>query len=437
MAFPFFKRAAPAAPAVAPPAPDAPEARAGIGEIARSGDGASMLRLFGGVDTAGVTVTLENALSVPAVWAAVGFLSRTMASLPVGVFDKTEKGREARQGDRLAALLNEAPNPEASAFAWRRALWQDVFTAGRHVSFIERNGRGEILNFWPLEISKVTVRRSGGRRLYDYRDGSRRVVTYAAADVLDLSMLPAADGLSAHSPIYTHAGTIGLGLAVAKYGRRFFNNGGVPAFTISGPIRSASGAARAAADMSEAVAAAAASGGNALALPEGHELKALGLDPEKMQMIESQRFVIEEIARIYGLPPVFIQDLTHGTFSNTEQQDLHFVKHALSQWVALFEGEINLKIFGRGPRETYAENAVAGILRGDLLSRAAAVAQQISTGQLTPNEARRMDNRPDQPEGDRLYMQGAMAPLDRLGQAPAPAAAPAEDTDTETEGAEK
>lgn len=435
MAFPFTRRgrAAKGAPAIEAPAIEAREARgATIGQIAQS-DAAGMLQIFGleGFNSAGEVVTLDSAMRLPAVWAAVGFLSRTLASLPVAVFDKTDAGRVARQGDPIAALLNEAPNDEISAFEWRRILWQDVFSAGRHISFIERNGRGEILNIWPLVIANVTIRRIGGRTVYDYQDGSRPV-RYAASEVLDLAFMPGATRLSARSPIHTHAGTIGLGLAIAKYGRKFFNNGGVPPFTISGPIRTAGGADRAALDLSKAVAAAAERGGNAVAIPEGHELKTLGLEPEKMQMIEAQRFVIEEVARIWGLPPVFIQDLTHGTFSNTEQQDLHFVKHALAQWVALFEGEVNLKLFGRGPRKSYAENAVAGILRGDLKSRAEAVARQISTGQITPNEARAMDNRADVDGGDKLFMQGAMAPLDRLGQAPAaPVAPPAPDTETE------
>ena len=427
-AFPFLsrratERAAPAArdqvPAIARPAP-APEAR---GEAVRSSDGPGLLRLFGinPADAAGQAVTIEAALAVPAVAAAVGFLSRTLASLPVAVYEKTETGREKRAGDPVAALLNEAATDEVSAVEARRLFWQDVFTAGRGLAFIDRNARGEILNLFPLEVDRVTVSRKAGRKLYHYRDGAR-TLTYEARDVLDLAWMPAGDGLSARSPIYGNAGVIGLALAIGKYGRKFFANGGIPPFTVTGPMKSAAGAERASQDLTRAVREAAETGAQAIGLPDGHTLSPLGIDPEKMQMIAAQRFVIEEIARIYGLPPVFLQDLTHGTFSNTEQQDLFFVKHCLGQWVGLWEGEINLKLYGRGPRPVYAEASLAGILRGDLKSRAEGLAQQISTGQLTPNEARRLDNRPDLEGGEVLFMQGAMAPVARLAADPAPVA---------------
>ncbi|MGR3498783.1 MAG: phage portal protein [Limimaricola soesokkakensis] len=435
MAFPFSRRRRePAAPAVADPQPAEAEARrASIGDLARQSDAGGMLRIFGfGDDSAGEAVTIDTALQVPAIWCAVGFLSRTLAALPVHVFDKTDQGRQARQGDPIGALLNEAANDETAAFAWRRRLWQDIFTAGRHVSFIERNGRGRVINLWPLDLDKLTLRREAGRTVYLYQDGSNRTLRYAAREVLDLTFMPGT-GLSARSPIYQHAPTIGLALAAARYGRRVFANGGVPPFVVTGPFRTAEGVDRAAEDIGKAVRKSTAEGGNAVVLPDGHKIDKLGFDPEQMQMEATQRFCVEQIARIYGLPPQFLQDLTRGTFSNAEQQDLHLVKHTLTQWIALFEGEVNLKLFGRGPRDSYAENALAGILRGDLKSRAEAVARQISTGQITPNEARRMDNRPDQDGGDRLFLQSAMAPIDTL-TGPAPAAQPATTT---TEGQEE
>ena len=133
-------------------------------------------------------------------------------------------------------------------------------------------------------------------------------------------------------------------------------------------------------------------------------------NPTDSQFLDTQRFSIEQIARIYSLPPVFLQDLTHGTFSNTEQQDLHFVKHTVKRWVEQFEQEMNLKFFGRGS-DFYVEFNVDGLLRGDLKTLMEAYATSIQNGIRTPNEVRAIENLPDKENADDLLIQGATVPL--------------------------
>lgn len=111
------------------------------------------------------------------------------------------------------------------------------------------------------------------------------------------------------------------------------------------------------------------------------------------------------------MPPVFLQDLTHGTFSNTEQQDLHLVKHLISQWAQAFEEEMNLKLFGQRNGGRYVEHNVDGLLRGDFKTRMEALASGVQNALLTPNEGRALENRPDKPNGDDLMIQGATVPL--------------------------
>ncbi len=170
--------------------------------------------------------------------------------------------------------------------------------------------------------------------------------------------------------------------------------------------------------MQEAVKRASAEGRSAITMPAGLEIKTLGVDPEKTQLLELSRFCVEEIARIYSLPPTFLQDLSHGTYSNTEQQDLHFVKHTLKRWVEQFEQELNLKLWGRGNNRLYAEFNVDGLLRGDFKTRMEGHAAAIQAGIETPNEAREMENKPSMDGGDRLFIQGANVPLDQAGQTP-------------------
>ena len=140
------------------------------------------------------------------------------------------------------------------------------------------------------------------------------------------------------------------------------------------------------------------------------------MEDDKTQMIETQRWCVEQIARLYGLPPTFLQDLTHGTFSNTEQQDLHFVKHTLRRWVEQFEQEMNLKLFGRASNTRYVEMNVDGLLRGDFNSRMTGYATGITHGFMKPSEVRMLENWPDADGADQLFIQSATVPLTQAGQ---------------------
>lgn len=375
-------------------------------------------------NVAGVNVTYETALEVPAIWCAVNFIAGTIASLPLQVFKKGEKGRETADSDPLYGILHDAPNDELTSFMWRKGLLISVLLRGRGVSFIERNKAGRVMNIWPLDADKVTVERKNGRKLYHFTDGSLKT-TYAANEVIDITFMLNPDGVGHVDPISKLKGTVGLALALDEYARKFFANGGVPPLALYGPMPSPGAAARASQDVEKAVRDANAERRNVMIMPSGHEIKPIGVDPQKSQMTEARRFQIEEVARVYGLPPVFLQDLTHGTFSNTEQQDLHLVKHLVGQWVKAIEQELNLKLFSARNRTKFAEFNVDGLLRGDFKSRMEGHAKAIQNAINTPDEVRAMENWPAYGgEADKLHIQGATVPLgmQSMSTAPAPAA---------------
>lgn len=362
---------------------------------------------FMGIDTGiGSYVSIENALKVPAVQAAVTFLSGSLANLPLhGYRDKA--GNAERLGGSLQILLNEAPNPEWTSYGLRKYFWQQVFTTGRGLLWIERDGP-VIYNIWPLETGKATKARIGGKTVYNYGDGK----VYQAADVIDVSFMLKANQLEVYSPIGNCARAINLALSMEAYASGFFAGGGVPPLALVGPMPAGPEAVkRAQADIKRAITAAKAKNDAVFPIPAGYDLKPVGFDPEKGQMTEARRFQIEEIARAYNLPPVFLQDLTHGTFSNTEQQDLHLTKHVIAQWAKAFEEECNLKLFGQKKNGRYVEHNMDGLMRGDFKTRMEAMASGVQNGLLTPNEGRGYENRPPMPEGDKLYIQGATVPL--------------------------
>jgi HK97 family phage portal protein len=384
----------------------------------------NVLQYLGLVPSAtGLTVTVENALGIPAYWAGVNFLSGTMAGLPCQAFKKTDKGREQIKGG-IYDILHDAVNDGMSSFEWRRYCFDQLLTGGRCFTWIERNAANKVVNLWPLEPNKVTIQRVAGIKTYKYKEGNRTTV-YDASEIIDIPFMLKADGLSHRSPISQCRDALALSIASTEYGSKFFQNGGIPPFVITGAFNSPGAVQRASDDVMKAVTAAAKEKRSVLALPTGHEIKQIGVDPDKSQLVELKRFGIEEVARILGLPPIFLQDLTNGTFSNTEQQDLFLVKHRISSLCNQFEQEVNLKLFGRGSKQ-YVEMNVDGLLRGDFKTRMDGYAQGIQHGVYRPNEARQMENLPDDPDyGDKLYMQGAMAPIDKLGQQqPLPLPAP-------------
>lgn len=375
-------------------------------------DPRSFVEIFGLSGSA--SVSMEEALGVPAVWAAVNFLAGTIAGLPLNVFQRDSKGVKKKvkstPANPIVPMLHDAVNDGLSSFQWRYDMFATgILTEGRFVTYIERDERDQPINLFPLPGATVE-RLTNGRKRYKHSAGGKATF-YDESEVLDLTFMLRGDLLSHRSPLRQCAVAIGKAVNANEYGSKTFKNGGLPPLSLQGPFGSKEAASRASKDVAEATRQTAKDGGSVLVMPVGHELNPLGPEPDKMQMVESQRFAVEEIARIYSLPPTFLQDLTNGTFSNTEQQDLHFVKHTLKRWIEQLEQEMNLKFFGRGSSR-FVEFNVDGLLRGDYKTRMEGNSTAIQTGQITPNEARALDNREPMPGGDKLFIQGATVPLD-------------------------
>ncbi len=365
---------------------------------------------FFGVQQASLPrVTIDAALTVPAVLAAVAFMSRTLAAIPRHAYRDTKEGAK-RVGGRLEVVVNRAPNETMGSFAFWQWFWQQVFTGGRGLAYIERTAQG-VDSLWPMDPSKTVIKRTGFKTVYQF-DGR----DYPAEDVIDVPFMLHSDGVKHYGPVQRATKAIQLAIAMNDYGSNFFAGGGVPPLSLEGPLPAGAEAMkRAQADIKRSVDAAKDASEPIFPIPAGYKLQPVGIDPAKGQMIEARRFQVEEIARAWQLPPVFLQDLSRATFSNAEQQDLHLVKHLIGQWTKALEDELNLKFFGRSGNGRYVEHNLDGLMRGDFKSRIEGLARAIQTAQITPNEARALENRPAMKDGNDLLVQGATVPL---GQQP-------------------
>lgn len=362
---------------------------------------------FFGVNSANLpAVTIDRALTVPAVAAAVAFLSRTLASLPLHAYRETKDGAK-RLGGKIEAVVHDAPNDNQDSFKFRQYFWQQVFTGGRGLAWIER-GPQSVENIWPLDPTKTTIQRRAGRVTY-HSEGKE----YPASDVIDVPFMLKADGVKHYGPVSLASKAIQLALAMNDYGSNFFAGGGVPPLSLEGPLPAGPDAIkRAQQDIKRSVDAAKNAGEPVFPIPAGYKLSPVGIDPAKGQMVEARLFQIQEISRAWQIPPVFLSDLSRASFANAEQQDLHLVKHLVGQWSEALEGEMNLKLFGRDRRGRYVEHNLDGLLRGDFVSRMNGYGVAVQNAIRTPDEIRAMENLPAKGgEANKLHIQGATVPL--------------------------
>ncbi len=368
------------------------------------------------------TVTHEQALGVPAVWCAINFLASTVAGIPLRVYTENGQGQKTlvkrSASNPVVDLLQNAINDEETSFQWRFDMMVDIMTHGRSTTYIERDGRGRVINLFPLERPTVERRKDGTRW---YRQTSSGVNhAYPAKDVIDITFLRNADRVSTRSPLTQCAIAIAKAHEANKCGVKEYSAGGLPAMVLTGPIVSGDAAKRASADIAKATQQLAKDGRNILALPEGHKLESLSRAPAQMQLMEAQEFSVQEVSRIFGLAPNFLMDLSRSTYSNIEEQSLNLVKFTLRRWCEVIEAELRLKLFGRNSNR-FAEFDLDRLMRGDLVSRTAANAQAINTGQMTINEVRNRDSRAPVEDGDTVLVQGAMVSLEKaIAQTPAP-----------------
>ena len=380
-----------------------------------SNPAAWLVDLFGGgKSTAGVSVTTENALELPAVFACVNVISETIASLPLHIYKSENEGSEKATSLPLYSLLHDAPNKSGlTSFRWRRLVMRHLLLHGRHYSRIERDGGNRIVGIYPLNPKKITVERRKGELEYTYELQSGKSETLKSDEILHFTGLDDDDGIDGVSPIEKVKNAIGLGMALEEFGAKFFKNGARPGMVMEFPDKLSP---EAIARLKKSVEDTHGGVGNShklLVMENGGKLHTISVDPEKSQYLEGRKFQNEEISRIFRVPPIFLQNLDRATYSNNEQQDLHFVKHTLRPWLVMLEQEMNLKLLGAGQRKKYnIEFNVDGLLRGDFKNRTEALVRGIQGGLLTPNEARAKENLPAHTgDAEKLHIQGATVPL--------------------------
>ena len=388
--------------------------------------GGSRYSFFFGSTSAGKPVNEHTAMQMTAVYSCVRILSETLAGLPLHVYRYNGSGgKEKNLKHPLYKLLHDEPNPEMTSFAFRETLMSHLLLWGNAYAQIIRNARGEVIALYPLMPNKMTVDRdSSGRLFYLYQRsaevapslGKENQVYLDPSDVLHIPGL-GFDGLVGYSPIAMAKNAVGLAIATEEFGAKFFANGAAPGGVLEHP-----GTIKDPQKVKESWNAAYQGSANAhrvAVLEEGMKYQPIGISPEQAQFLETRKFQINEIARIFRVPPHMLADLEKSSFSNIEQQSLEFVKYTLDPWVVRWEQSMCRALLMESEKPTvFIKFNVDGLLRGDYVSRMSGYATARQNGWMSANDIRELENLDRIPPelGGNLYLiNGAMTKLQDAG----------------------
>ena len=381
--------------------------------------------LFGRT-TSGKPVNERTAMQTTAVYACVRILAEAIASLPLHVYEYQDDGGKKLVHDHpLYYLLHDEPNPEMTSFVFRETLMSHLLIWGNAYAQIIRDGAGRVLGLYPLLPDKMEVQRDDrGNIYYVYSRNSDENpmfkeygnIKLKAEDVLHIPGL-GFDGLIGYSPIAMAKNAVGMTLACEEYGASFFANGANPGGVLEHPgvlkdpskVRESWNSVYRGVNNAHKIA----------VLEEGMKYQQIGIPPEEAQFLETRKFQINEIARLYRIPPHMVGDLDKSSFSNIEQQSLEFVKYTLDPWVILWEQSLQRSLLLPGEKGKYfIKLNVDGLLRGDYQSRMNGYAVGRQNGWFSANDIREMENMnpiPDEEGGNLYLVNGAMTKLADAG----------------------
>ena len=370
-----------------------------------------------GSSASGKSVTPSSAVQVSAVYACVRVIAETIASLPLHVYEATDTGSRKAPEHPLYRLLHDEPNAEMTSFVWRETMLSHLLLWGNAYCQIIRTGRNKIDSIYPLVPDQMEVDRdSRGSLTYTYTTREGKTYALKPEDVLHIPGL-GFDGVVGYSPIALEKSSIGLGIAAEEYGSKFFSNGARPSGILVHPntVKDPS-ALRASWN---AAFTGSANAGKVAVLEENMHFEPLTMPNNEAQFLETRKFQVNEICRIFRVPPHMIGDLDRATFSNIEHQSISFAVHTIRPWLVRIEQAMNRALFADSEKgRFYVQFNLDGLMRGDYKSRMEGYAIARQNGWMSANDIRELENLnplSDEDGGNVYLVNGNMIPVNVCG----------------------
>ena len=376
----------------------------------------------------GENVDEKTAMQIATVYACVRLLAESVASLPFHLYRITndERGKEKARDHPLYKILYRQANPEMTSFNFRETIMIHLLLWGNAYAQIVRDGKNAVLGLYPLLPENVEIDRDESGKLYyiyhaytdDVPGEKNKDIYFRREEIFHIPSL-GFNGLVGFSPIAMMKNALGSAIAVNKYGSAFFRNGAQPVGVLEHPgtlkdpqkIRDKWMDTYGGANNAHKIA----------VLEEDMHYKPISLPPEDSQFLSTKEFDVEEICRIFRVPPHLVQDLKRSTFNNIEHQGISFVQYTLMPWLELFEQTIIKDVLLPDEQDIYYPKFnVDGLLRGDYESRMRGYATGFANGFLSPNDIRKLENMdpiPDELGGNVYVTNGSYVKLQDIGAA--------------------
>ena len=396
-------------------------------------------KTYSALGGSGITVNKDTALTFSAVWAAIRILSESVGQLPIQLCERKENGDKVIRSDHfLYNIIHNKPNEYMTNCIFLEKIMYDLCVSGNSYVRIQRNGAGRPIGLYPLLFSDVEVKEYEDQYFY-YDKNTGDALEYE--EILHFKIM-SQDGMIGTSPIDTCANSISWGLGLEQYGNSYFSNGA----KVSGVLQTDRALSTEAVDrlrnsfdlnysqIGDA--------NKTLILEEGLKFNTISLSNEASQFLSSRQFSIEEIARIFNIPPHLLRDLSKSSFSNIQEQSREFVQYSLMPYLVMIEQEMTTKLFKKKEQgKLYIEFNTNALLRGNPKERAEYYRTMLNIGAMSINEIRQKENMNMVEEGDNLFMQLNMATLETIvkggtlqsGDDEVPVEEPTEEIDVEVD----
>lgn len=364
--------------------------------------------------SSGANVTPDSSLRVTAVYACVKVISEAIASLPLMLYKRVGDGKEPATKHYLFSMMHDAPNGFMTSFEWREVLLAYQLLRGNSYNLKVESGSGKILEIIPLNPARMEVGVKEGKPTYTYTHEDGNKEEYPAEKIWHVRNMPISDGVGTmpdgyigRSPITLSREAIGIALASDEYAARYFSNNASVGLALQFNDKISD-------NLREYLDGKLAEFGKlenkfkSLIMDQGGKIEKIGMSNEDSQFIESRNFSVEEIARIFRVPPVLIGHPTNTmTYASAEQLFLSFATYTIRPWCVRLEQSMNRNLLNERERGQYFfEFKMDGLLRGDLAARCAAYAQARQWGWLNVDEIRSLENMNPLPDGKgKLYLQ--------------------------------
>lgn len=352
----------------------------------------------GGFASTGTYIDANVAESISAVFACVQVLAESTACLPFEMFARNADGTRTQVFNHpLLNVLNQ-PNDKQTGLEFREAMTADVLLHGNAYALKEYDGAGNIVALHPLITRNVVVQLlPNGRIAYEYSDLFGNFRRYLDDEIFHLKDRTENGWPIGRSRIVIAREQLGLALAQREHGTSTFRNGTFPTGVLEAPadrVLQQDQVDRLRDTWNQRYAGKHNAGKTPL-LQWGVKYNPVTVPLEDMQWIAAQKMTVEEVARIYRVPPTLIQDLSHATYSNVAELGSQFVRYSLQRWLSMWESSISLQLLGPIARARYCvEHDVDGLLRGDPAARAAYYTAAIASKWMTVDEVRRQESLP-------------------------------------------